>query len=252
MIPKKLEVNVRCKDILRNGKYLRILGHNNFQVEEGEFVSILGESGCGKTTLLNIIAGLEDSYDGEIFLDGVLSKKPSVDKGVVFQTPRLLPWISVRKNIEFAIPAKKKLKLNRHSLDLISLVGLSGYENALPLHLSGGMAQRVAFARALVNLPTLLLLDEPLAALDSRTRMFMQQELQQILAQEKVTTVMVTHDIDEAVFLSDRILIMRKDPGSIQHIISVDLEKPRQRLSENFFSMKSKVFNVFESIDNDN
>ena len=245
---KKLEVNVKRKDIFSNGKNLQLLDRNCFEISEGEFVSILGKSGCGKTTLLNIIAGLDRSYEGEILLDGLPSNQPSVRKGIIFQTPRLLPWLSVKKNIEFAAPSQHNLKLQKHIWDLISLVGLAGYENTLPIQLSGGMAQRVALARALVNLPTLLLLDEPLGALDSQTRMLMQDELQRILHKEKVTALMVTHDIDEAVFLSDRILIMGNHPGSIKTEIKINLSKPRDRISDEFLNLRSQIYKEFIQI----
>lgn len=249
MISKKLEVSVQRKDILlSNGKSFQLLDNNYFDIAEGEFVSILGKSGCGKTTLLNIIAGLDRSYEGEILLDGLPSKQPSLNKGVIFQNPRLLPWLSVKKNLEFALPKRHKLKLQKHIHDLISLVGLSGCENSLPIHLSGGMAQRVALARALVNLPTLLLLDEPLGSLDSQTRMLMQNELHRILQEEKVTALMVTHDIDEAVFLSDRILIMGNHPGSIQTEIKINLPKPRDRISDEFLNLRSRIYKEFIQI----
>lgn len=245
---KKLEVNIKRKDVFSSGKHLQLLDRNCFDISDGEFVSILGKSGCGKTTLLNIIAGLDGNYDGAILLDGLLSNQPSLRKGMIFQTPRLLPWMSVKKNIEFAIPTNSKVKLQKHVSELIALVGLSGYENTLPIQLSGGMSQRVALARALVNLPTLLLLDEPLGALDSQTRMLMQDELQRVLRKERVTALMVTHDIDEAVFLSDRILVMGNCPGKIEASISINLLKPRERISQDFLNVRSSVFKQFMSI----
>jgi sulfonate transport system ATP-binding protein len=239
---KALEIDILRKDVLVDGNKLQVLGANQFEVKAGEFVTILGASGCGKTTLLRMILGLDNSYEGQIILDGKRVCSPGLDRGIIFQEPRLLPWLSVKKNIEFAIPNNcHRQKFANHVQDLIELVGLQEFENAWPNQLSGGMAQRVALARALVNIPDLLLLDEPFGALDNYTRIAMQNELQRILEQERVTTLLVTHDVDEAVFLSDRIILMSRRPGSVDSSFDIDLKKPRNRLDREFINIRSQI-----------
>lgn len=239
---KALEIDIIRKEFIVHGKPLQVLDANRFDVAPGEFVSILGPSGCGKTTLLRMIAGLENNYNGKISLDGEPINTPGLDRGIVFQEPRLLPWMCVTSNLEFAIPKERhKKQLVSQVQHLIHLVGLKGFEKAFPNQLSGGMAQRVALARALVNLPSLLLLDEPFGALDSRTRMTMQDELLRILHQERVTTLMVTHDVDEAAFLSDKIVIMGNRPGSVELIYPIELKKPRNRLESSFINVRNEI-----------
>lgn len=243
---KPLEIDIIRKDFFVDGKPLQVLEDILFRVDEGEFVSLLGPSGCGKTTLLRLILGLDNSYEGVIKLGGELIRGPGLDRGIVFQEHRLMPWMSVRSNIEFAIPDHQKNHEAKAQVQkLIDLVGLTGFENAWPNQLSGGMAQRVALARALVNVPDLLLLDEPFGALDSHTRLVMQEELLRILDRENTTTLMVTHDVDEAVFLSDKIIVMTKRPGSVYKTFQVDLEKPRKRTDHVFNALRVKVLEAF-------
>lgn len=214
------------------------------EIEEGSFVSIIGGSGCGKSTLLRIIGGLENAYEGEVLVDGVKVEKPSREKGFVFQDHRLLPWLSVRENIRFSLPdsEKKNEQLIRENIDL---VGLNGFEYALPKQLSGGMAQRVAIARALANKPRILLLDEPFGALDAITKIHLQEQLLKIWRKERITMILVTHDIDEAIYLGSRVVVMTPRPGRIRRIQKVDLGSPRKRTGAAFTAVKEVIYKEF-------
>jgi ABC-type nitrate/sulfonate/bicarbonate transport system ATPase subunit len=226
-------------------------------VAKGEFVSIIGTSGCGKTTLLRIIAGLENEYDGQALLNGVPILKPGLDRGVIFQDHRLLPWLTIEKNVGFGLRTGDKAARAEQIQNHINLVGLKGFEKSLPHQLSGGMAQRAAIARGLVNKPKILLLDEPLGALDALTRMHMQKELERIWKQEEkaereenvgsaLTMIMITHDVEEAVYLSDRIVIMSARPGRIKRIVDVPLARPRDRDSYDFIKIKDELLSEFQ------
>lgn len=225
---------------------IEVLKDIDLAVNEGEFVSIVGASGCGKSTLLKLIIGLEKSTDGEIIIGERKVSRPSIDCGMVFQEARLFPWLTVEKNIEFGI-AKKMSKKERRKIveEHIKLVGLSGFEKALPKQLSGGMQQRVSIARALVNRPEVLLLDEPFGALDALTRIHMQNEVLNIWSTEKNTMILVTHDIDEAIFLSDRVIVMSDRPGCIKEVMPVDMPRPRDRSSEEFVRIRTKIYKLF-------
>jgi len=242
-----LEINIDHKEVFVNGQSFQVIDKINFQVNPQEFVTIIGPSGCGKTTLLRLILGLDNDYQGFIKLDDQIVSKPGLDRGIVFQEPRLLPWLSVRDNIEFAIAdsCNNRSYAMQEVQKLIDLVGLTGFEKAWPNQLSGGMAQRVALARALVNVPNVLLLDEPFASLDSHTRMLMQGEFLSILSREATATVMVTHDIDEAIFMSDRVIILTQRPATIMADYQVDLEKPRKRNSQDFLNLRSQIIEQF-------
>lgn len=222
---------------------LSVLENIDLECERGEFISIVGTSGCGKSTLLKMIIGLEQPTDGKIILKDRAVTKPSIDCGMVFQEARLFPWLTVKENMEFgitrAMTAKEKEEIvERH----IELVGLKGFERALPKQLSGGMQQRVSIARALVNSPDVLLLDEPFGALDALTRINMQNEVLKLWEYEQKTMVLVTHDIDEAIFLSDRIVVLSSRPGRIMDIVKVDLPRPRERSSDEFLKIRAKIF----------
>lgn len=233
--------------MLIGSQYLSILNNIQFDVEPGQFATLLGPSGCGKSTLLKLILGLDRDYEGSIKLGDELIRKPGLDRGIVFQETRLLPWLSVYDNIAFALPNHQKGKQGRVFVEkLINLSGLTGFEKAWPNQLSGGMAQRVAIARALVNLPDLLLLDEPFAALDSLTRMSMQAELFRILSQEGATTLMVTHDIDEAIFLSDLIIILSSRPATLKEVFEVKIPKPRNRTSQSFINLRLQILDAIK------
>jgi sulfonate transport system ATP-binding protein len=215
-------------------------------INPGEFVCIVGGSGCGKTTLLRIIAGLETEYDGAVFLDGKKLTGTGLDRGVVFQEHRLLSWLTVHDNVGFGLASLGPRERNnedciRDIRHYIGLVGLDRFEYEYPHQLSGGMSQRVAIARALVGHPEVLLLDEPFASLDALTRMRMQQEILRIWEAERTTVVLVTHDIEEAVYLADRIVIMSPQPGTIRNILPVCLSRPRDRTDREFVRVRKSV-----------
>jgi sulfonate transport system ATP-binding protein len=221
-----------------------VLHHLDLAIERGEFVSIVGGSGCGKSTLLRIIAGLENSFSGTIELDGQPIHGPDTDRGLVFQEPRLFPWLTVEENIAFGLdrPKAEREKMVREHL---ALVGLEGFASAFPHQLSGGMAQRAAIARAIVNRPKILLMDEPFGALDAFTRIQMQEEVLKIWRAEQSTVILVTHDIDEAVFLSDRVLVMSNRPGTIRRTYPIDLPRPRDRNSHEFIGYRRQIYHEF-------
>ncbi|MDR1010010.1 MAG: ABC transporter ATP-binding protein [Opitutaceae bacterium] len=214
-------------------------------IRRGEFVSIVGASGCGKTTFLRILAGLETEYEGSITLDGLRIDGPGPDKGVVFQDHRLLPWLTVGENIGFGLLDLPKTEQRERIRKYLRLVGLQGFERAWPAQLSGGMAQRAAIARALVSKPRILLLDEPLGALDALTRVYMQRELEKIWTREKITMVMVTHDVEEALYLSDTVVLMSARPGRIKKITPVHLARPRDRENPVFQNLKKELLVEF-------
>lgn len=215
------------------GRSLPVLQNIHLDVRPGEFISIVGASGCGKSTLLRLIVGLETEYEGGILLDGKRIAATSLERGIVFQDHRLFPWMTVSQNIALALKnhALSQAEKDRQVAEHIALVNLSGFENAYPHQLSGGMAQRAAIARALINKPKVLLLDEPLGALDALTRVHLQRELQRIWVQQRCTVIMVTHDIEEALYLGDRVIVMDAHPGRIKHEVLVDLPHPRDRSS---------------------
>ncbi len=217
----------------------------NAEIEPGEFITLIGPSGCGKSTFLRLIAGLTAPDEGTILLDHQPIQGPGSDRGLVFQDPTLFPWLTIADNVGFGL----KLNASQEQAKIgqfIELVGLSGFEAAYPHHLSGGMAQRAALARALVNHPKVLLLDEPFGALDAFTRLNMQDELLNIWRDRKTTTIMVTHDVDEAVYLSSRIFAMTPRPARLKEIIDVDLllGDKRDRNSEAFWEVKKQVLQV--------
>lgn len=218
------------------------LGGISFSIVAGELVCLVGPSGCGKSTLLRLVAGLDFPDRGELLVGEQRIVGPSAERGLVFQDPNLFPWLTVRRNIEAGLVARGVLRENRHEVDeFMRLVGLAAFANAYPHHLSGGMAQRVALARALINHPKVLLLDEPLGALDAFTRMRMQDEVLRLWENRRTTMVLVTHDIDEAIYMSDRILIITQAPGRIDRNIDIDLARPRDRTSESFLRFRSEI-----------
>ena len=214
----------------------------SLSVAAGELVSIVGPSGCGKSTLLRLLAGLEPPSAGELWIGAERITAPSAERGLVFQDPNLFPWLTVRKNIQAGLVARGRLQ-DKHSEvdDFMRLVGLESFANAFPHHLSGGMAQRAALARALINHPKVLLLDEPLGALDAFTRMRMQDEVLHLWQTRRTTMLLVTHDIDEAIYMSDRIVIMTPRPGRIERNIDITLARPRQRNSPDFLRLRSDI-----------
>ncbi|HMN78434.1 MAG TPA: ABC transporter ATP-binding protein [Burkholderiaceae bacterium] len=233
-----------------DGRPLPVLESFTLTVNPGEFVSIVGSSGCGKSTLLRLIVGLEEDYRGELLLDGAPIRGTSLDRGIVFQEHRLFPWLTVQQNIGLSLlnaplsAQQKEDAVREH----IALVGLEGFESARPHQLSGGMAQRVAIARALVNRPEILLLDEPFGALDAMTRAYLQNELQRIWQANGTTMILVTHDVEEAVFLGDKVVVMEPRPGRIRRILPVGLPHPRNRSSAEFTAVRDQVYGEFAAI----
>ena len=228
----------------------------NLEVKDGEFVMIVGPSGCGKTTLINILGGLNTATSGEVLLDGKPVQGPGADRGMVFQGYSLFPWLTVQKNVEFGLKMKKMPKAQRaeQAKKFIDLVGLTGFENALPKQLSGGMKQRVAIARTLANEPEILLMDEPFGALDAQTRVVMQELLADISKKTKTTILFITHDIDEAVLLGDRIYVMSRRPGTIREVLDVNIPGVRSHESlvlPGFLETKKKIMDMLwqESMD---
>lgn len=225
----------------------------SFLLAAGELVSLIGPSGCGKSTLLRLIAGLDPPDSGELFVGSEAIISPSAERGLVFQDPNLFPWLTVRRNIEAGLVARGVLHEKRHEVEeFMRLVGLEGFGNAYPHHLSGGMAQRVALARALINHPKVLLLDEPLGALDAFTRMRMQDEVLRLWQARRTTMFLVTHDIDEAIYMSDRIMIMTPRPGRIDKIIPITLDRPRDRSSSDFLRLRSDILELLHFAGNPN
>lgn len=215
----------------------------DLRIEPNEFIAIVGASGCGKSTLLRLLAGLDVDHHGEIRIDGRPRAGIGADRGIVFQEPRLFPWLTVEENIGLGLASERldPQERQRRIAEYIRLVRLEGFENALPHQLSGGMAQRVAIARGLVASPRILMLDEPFSALDAQTRQQMQNELLAIRERERITMLLVTHDVEEAVFLADRIVVMRPTPGCIRRIVPVELPRPRDRASFQFHQLRQQL-----------
>jgi ABC-type nitrate/sulfonate/bicarbonate transport system ATPase subunit len=214
----------------------------SLDVAQGSLVSLVGPSGCGKSTLLRLIAGLDTPDSGQARLDNQPITEPSAERGLVFQDPNLFPWLTVRKNVQAGLVARGLLHQKKAEvLEFLKLVGLESFADSYPHHLSGGMAQRVALARALINHPKVLLLDEPLGALDAFTRMRMQDEVLRLWQARGTTMLLVTHDIDEAIYMCDRIVIMSPRPGRIERIIEVSLPRPRQRNSPDFLQLRATI-----------
>src|SRR5213592_4963873 len=221
------------------------LSNISLSIAPGELVSLIGPSGCGKSTLLRLIAGLESPDSGELLVGSEKITQPGAERGLVFQDPNLFPWLTVRRNIQAGLVASGVLREKHHDVDdFMRLVGLETFADAYPHHLSGGMAQRVALARALINHPKVLLLDEPLGALDAFTRMRMQDEVLRLWQGRRTTMLLVTHDIDEAIYMRDRIMIMSPRPGRIEQTISVGLDRPRQRTSEDFLRLRGDILEL--------
>lgn len=230
MTTKLIATNVSVDyHIARTGEHFRALDDVSLQVNEGEFVSLLGPSGCGKTTFLNAVDGLVAITRGEIRINGAPATKPGKDRAMVFQSPALLPWRTVMGNVMYGLELQhhSDAQANARAHQLITLVGLAGFENRFPNELSGGMQQRVNIARALATDPEILLLDEPFANLDAQTREFMQAELLRIWSATRKTALFVTHNITEAIYLSDRVVVFTARPGKIKQVVPINLPRPR-------------------------
>lgn len=231
----------------RNGKMVALNGVS-LDIRENEFICVVGPSGCGKSTLLNIIAGLLEPTSGAVYLDGKQIQGTGVERGVVFQQYALFPWRTVLKNVMFGLEMKKKPKKEAEEIALryIEAVGLKGFEHSFPKELSGGMKQRVAIARAYAANPEVLLLDEPFGALDAQTRVQLQSELLHTWEQEKKTCFFITHDVDEAIILAQRVIIMSARPGRIKRIVDIDIPYPRTQETKSdarFLELKAEIWN---------
>lgn len=238
-----LEVRSVSKVFDVDGKTMEVLRDISMSVDEGEFICFIGPSGCGKTTLLRIIAGLEFPSSGSVLLDGAPIKGPGPERGMVFQEYSLFPWRTVLDNVAFGpeirgVPKEERYRIAR---EYLKMVGLERFESRYPHELSGGMKQRVAIARALVNNPKALLMDEPFGALDAQTRNVMQSELLRIWEQERKTIIFVTHSVDEAIYLGDRIIVFSARPGRVKEIIGIDLPRPRKRTSLEVNRIRDKI-----------
>jgi ABC-type nitrate/sulfonate/bicarbonate transport system ATPase subunit len=238
-----VEIKNVAKSFALKGKTVAALSGIDLAVQPGEFIAIVGASGCGKSTLLRLVLGLDTPSIGEIHIDGREVTGPSLDRGIVFQEHRLLPWLTVAGNVAVALRRSGLSKPAAQATidEHLALVGLADFAEAYPAQLSGGMQQRVAIARALANRPRLLLLDEPLGALDALTRLRLQDEIRRIVRQEGITAILVTHDVDEAVYLGDRIVVMEPHPGRIRDILPVDLGPARDRSDPRFIALRDRV-----------
>ena len=242
-------VLIQCDHITKTyhdidkGQELVAIDDLSLEIENGEFVMVLGPSGCGKTTLLNILAGFERTSGGKVLLENREIKGPGADRGVVFQEYALFPWLTLKQNVAYGlrernVPSKQVQEITDHYL---KMVGLNGFENRYPHELSGGMRQRAALARVLVNDPKVLLMDEPFAALDAQTRSVLQRELARLWAETRKTVFFITHSVEEAVLLGDRVLILSARPGRIKEVIPLELDRPRDPTSEAFNRYRRQI-----------
>ncbi len=243
------EVSIRdlSKSYTIAGRRLSVLKGLNLDIRPGECLVIVGASGSGKTTLLRVLAGLETADGGGVEIDGRLVSGVGTDRAVIFQEPSLLPWLTVLGNVAFGLEVRgeDRARAEARARDCIALVGLGDFADAYPRQLSGGMAQRVGIARALTVQPEILLLDEPLGALDAMTKITMQEELARIWSEENVTMVMVTHDLEEAIYLADRVLILPKEKGRAARLIDIDLPRPRVRSESRFVRYRQELLREF-------
>lgn len=243
-----LEIKNLVKQFPKEEGNLVAIENFDLDVTEGEFVCILGPSGCGKTTLLRMISGLDKPSSGIMKLNGNNITSTGSDRGMVFQEFALFPWRTVRRNIEFGLELRNVPAAERHKISdrYIELVGLKGFENSHPYELSGGMKQRVGIARALANDPSILLMDEPFGALDAQTRNQMQKELLRIWKETKKTVVFITHSVDEAVFLADRVVVMTTRPSKVKEIFQIKLVRPRDRADPEFLALRKRILAELE------
>ena len=242
-----IEVKDACKKYAQNGKETVVLDNVSLEIEKGEFICLLGPSGCGKSTLLNTLAGFERLNSGSVTIDGKEVEKPSVKNITIFQNYGLLPWRNVISNVKLGLETKNisKEEADKTARKFLELVGLEGFEKRYPRQLSGGQQQRVAIARGLAVDPDIIFMDEPFGALDAITRMKLQDDMLRISREEKKTIIFVTHDIEEAVFLADRIVVMMADPGRIKSIVKVPAHSTADRTSQGFLHVRDRVFELF-------
>ncbi|KEI96662.1 ABC transporter ATP-binding protein [Clostridium botulinum A2B3 87] len=244
----RLEIKDVSKSYINNKKKNKVLDNVSFNIEEGEFVTLLGPSGCGKTTLLTMIAGFHNLDSGEIILNDNRVMKPGPDRGFVFQNYALFPWMTVKDNIMY--PMKQQKIPKKESIDrlnyLLEMSKLKGKENLYPNQLSGGMKQRTAVVRALASKPEVLLMDEPLGAIDFQMRQMMQEELESLWLKDKTTVIMVTHDVDEAVYLSDRVIVFAAKGGKIIKDMKISLPRPRNRDNHKYLELKKELTSILK------
>ncbi|HEK8922095.1 TPA: ABC transporter ATP-binding protein [Clostridioides difficile] len=239
----KLSVRDINKTFVNNRVHTKVLEDISMDIDDGQFVCLLGPSGCGKTTLLTIIGGFQKSERGDVFINDKRVKKPGIDRAFIFQNYALFPWKTIRGNVLFPMKQQKIPKEKREEMleELLVMSDLKGKEKLFPYQLSGGMKQRVAMIRALACNPEVLLMDEPLGAVDFQMRQNLQEELERIWIKKKITALMVTHDVDEAVYMSDRVIVMSRDKGRIIDDINIDIPRPRIRGSQKYEEYKNKL-----------
>ncbi|MCC5909043.1 MAG: ABC transporter ATP-binding protein [Clostridiaceae bacterium] len=242
----RLEINDISKSFINNGETHQVLKDISFTIEEGEFVTLLGPSGCGKTTLLTIIAGFQQAEEGEIVLNDKKVVAPGPDRGFVFQNYALFPWKTVRENILYPMKQLKVPKAEREKRleELLKMAQLEGKGSLYPHQLSGGMKQRTAVIRALASRPQVLLMDEPLGAVDFQMRKDLQEQLEAMWIKDRTTVIMVTHDVDEAVYMSDRVILMSNEQGKILADLSIPLERPRDREGKKYTMYKQQLMDL--------
>ncbi|MBE6012693.1 MAG: ABC transporter ATP-binding protein [Lachnospiraceae bacterium] len=230
---------------IENNDITNALDKTDLELHNNEFISIVGASGCGKSTILRLIAGLIVPTEGRITVNGEEVTKPDPNRGMVFQKPTLFPWLTVEKNIAFSLKMQKKYEKNKDQVErMLNLIGLEDFKKDYPAQLSGGMAQRVALVRSLINEPDILLLDEPLGALDAFTRMNMQDEILNMWKKKKQLVIMVTHDVEEAIYMGTKVLVMEPRPGRIRAEIPIALDYPRDRGSTSFMAYRNKILDM--------
>ncbi len=244
---------IECRNLGKTFKtketYLEVMKDLNLSVKENEFVVLLGPGQCGKTTLMNIIAGIQQPTEGEVIFKGEKIVKPNPRLGLVYQTTGLFPWFNVMHNVDFGPRMKRMPKAERRekAQHFIDLVGLTGFEKSFPIHLSGGMRQRAGIARAYCNDPEVLLMDEPFGHLDAQTRYSMQEAVEQIWSREKRTVIFITNNIEEAVYLADRVVLLTNCPTRVKDEVIVDLPRPRNYVDREFLQLREKIGELFES-----
>ena len=243
-----LTVENICKTFSNNGVVKTVLKDVSFHVHGGQFVTLLGPSGCGKTTLLSIIAGFLRASSGEVRLNGIAVAKPGPDRGFVFQDFALFPWMTVRENVLFPMKQRKLSRKEQHERlkELLVMAQLEGAEHLFPSQISGGMKQRTAFMRALAGNPQVLLMDEPLGAIDQQMRQSLQEELEALWLKNRTTVLMVTHDVEEAIYLSDRVLVMSAQEGKIRGDVRIELNRSRQRNDKRYHEYKRELTAMLE------
>ncbi|HEY1363491.1 MAG TPA: ABC transporter ATP-binding protein [Xanthobacteraceae bacterium] len=246
---------IECQSVLKtyrdaaDGTEIVALDGLSLEIEPREFLTLLGPSGCGKSTLLNILAGFEKPDRGKVLLNGAPIERPGPDRGVVFQDYALFPWLNIQQNVEYGLREKGigKAETREIARRFLTLVGLAGFERRFPHELSGGMRQRVALVRVLAIDPEILLMDEPFAAVDAQTRAILQEELQRLWMQTLKTVVFVTHSVDEAIYLADRVAVMTARPGLVKAIVRIDLPRPRDSTSDAFNTYRREISRLIQA-----